>query len=322
MALPGVPRNNRDVSAARGTSKNAGRLVVAINPLAFDGRNRDLDRRVVARLRDEGYHLLEVTGATADEQRRLVSEALRPGDTLVVVGGDGMVNIGINAVAGTRIPLAVMPAGTGNDFARGLGYPVDDKEASLDLLLTSLTRPPTATDAARVTTAQGSTLYGCVLSAGFDAFVNERANRMRFPRGRSRYTWAILFELLRLRPRHYELTVDGVTREQEAVLISVANNRLMGGGMLISPNGSLTDGLLEVFVVRPVTRRRFLRIFPRVFAGRHLSEPEVSIETARKIRLNSLGIVAYADGDRIGELPVEIEVVPGALLVHRFDLVP
>lgn len=309
------------MSNRRGGPALPGRLVVAINPRAYDGRNRHLDGVVLARLREEGFNILEAPGTSADHQRSLLRDTLMPGDTLVVVGGDGMVNIGINAVLGTSIPLAVMPAGTGNDFARGLGYPVDNHAASLDLLVHSLRRTPVLIDVARATHSQGSVAYGCVLSAGFDALVNERANSMKFPRGRSRYTVAILLELMKLRPRTYEVTIDGVTRRETAVLISVANNRLMGGGMLVSPNSSMSDGLLEVFIVRPVSRGRFLRIFPKVFEGSHLEEPEVSVETATTVRLDSPGISAYADGDRVGPLPVKIGVIPASVLVHWFNAV-
>lgn len=305
----------------RGSQGSSGRLVVAINPRANDGRSRRLEDAVVTRLGDEGFDFVVVKGSSAQQQSQLIRDAVSPGDTLAVVGGDGMVNIGINAVAGTQTSLAVMPAGTGNDFARGLGYPVDDHATSLDLFIQALRTKPTPIDVARVTHAEGASLYGCVLSAGFDALVNERANSMRFPRGRSRYTWAILFELMRLRPQRYDITIDGVRREETAVLISVANNRLMGGGMLVSPNSSMTDGLLEVFIVRPVSRTRFLRIFPKVFQGSHLEEPEVVVETATSVRLDSPDIAAYADGDRIGLLPVEITVIPASVLVHRFDLV-
>ena len=135
---------------------------------------------------------------------------------------------------------------------------------------------------------------------------------MRFPRGRSRYTWAILLELIGLKAREYELTVDGVTRRERADLNSDANYRNMGGGMIIAPDASITDGLLDVFIVRPVSRLRLVRLLPRVFRGEHISEPEVHIERARRVALSSRGIVGYADGERVASLPLDVEVVPGA----------
>jgi len=156
------------------------------------------------------------------------------------------------------------------------------------------------------------TYFACILSAGFDAIVNERANKMSWPKGKSRYTLALLFELVGLRAVTYSLVVDGVPSTVGANLISIANNTSMGGGMMVAPDASLTDGLLDVFVLRPVRRLRFLKLFPRVFAGTHVSEPEVLLTRGKRIRLEAPGIVTYADGERVGPLPVDVEVVPAA----------
>jgi diacylglycerol kinase (ATP) len=292
-------------------------VVVAINPNAAFGKHAHIGDAVTKRLDVEGFHSVVIRGRDFHDARDRVTQALTPGDALLVVGGDGMVSMAVNIVGETSIPFAVMPAGTGNDFARGLNLPVHDLHACLDLAVAALRSTPRAIDLARVRSTdeaagERGTFYACVLSAGFDAFVNERANRMRFPRGPSRYTWAILRELVGLRARDYKLTVDGVTRHERAVLISVANNRNMGGGMIITPDASITDGLLDVFIVRPVSRLRLIRLLPRVFKGEHISEPEVHIEQARKVALASPGIVGYADGERVASLPLEVEVVPGA----------
>nr|WP_281362568.1 hypothetical protein [Alpinimonas psychrophila] len=175
--------------------------------------------------------------------------------------------------------------------------------------------PARAIDLGRITCGEKTTFFASILSAGFDATVNERANQMTWPRGKSRYTLALLLELVGLQPVKYSLVVDGVASTVSANLISVANNTSMGGGMLVAPDASLTDGLLDVFVLQPVSWLRFLRLFPRVFAGTHVSEPEVRFTRGKRIRLEALGIVTYADGERVGPLPVEVEVVPGAALI-------
>jgi diacylglycerol kinase (ATP) len=215
-------------------------------------------------------------------------------------------------VAQTSVPLAIVPSGTGNDLARGLGIPVGDLEASIRHLLTALAAPARAIDLGRITCGVAVTYFACILSAGFDAIVNERANKMSWPKGKSRYTLALLIELVGLRAVQYSLVVDGVASTVGANLISIANNTSMGGGMMVAPDASLTDGLLDVFVLRPVRRLRFLKLFPRVFAGTHVSEPEVLITRGKRIRLEAPGIVTYADGERVGPLPVDIVVVPAA----------
>ncbi len=298
------------------------RIVVAINPNAAFGKHQGLGRRVVDRLVREGFTVLEMQGHGFEALRDSLAETLGPSDALLVVGGDGMVSMAVNLVANTGIPFAVMPGGTGNDFARQLNMPVHDLGACLDHVVSSLRTEPTAIDLGCVKpigSALRGTYFACVLSAGFDAFVNERANRMRRPRGRSKYTWAIFFELIGLQARPYELTVGGQLRDEKAVLISVANSRNMGGGMFVTPDASITDGLLDVFIVRPVTRLRLIRLLPRVFNGEHVGEPEVHIEQATSVTLNSPGIVAYADGERIGPLPVTVTVSPGAALLLHTD---
>ena len=293
------------------------RIVVAINPQASFGRSRAVGPAVVHTLRAAGH---DVTSLTEPDFEQLLAAAAhelttKP-DALVVVGGDGMVNLGVNLVATTGTPLGIVPSGTGNDMSRGLSIPVGNTEAAIEALLEALTRPPRVIDAGLVTHPDGSTSwYACVLSAGFDAIVNERANLMRWPRGRQRYNLALLRELAMLKPIRYRLELDGIASETDAVLVAVGNNTSLGGGMLVTPDASLDDGLLDVLVVQPLSRTAFLRIFPRVFKGTHVTDPRVSISRARRIRIDAADIVAYADGERVAALPIEVEVRPGALRV-------
>jgi diacylglycerol kinase (ATP) len=317
-------------------------LVVAINPAAAFGASRTVGMRVVAALEEKGHH---VTALIADDfaQLRVETEhALRGAlggsdtsatwtvpDALVVVGGDGMVSLGTALVACTRISLGIIPCGTGNDLARGLGLPLRDVSAAIEVLCSALETGPRVIDAVTMTSrdvsagASGDVAltvapkrwFAGVLSAGFDAAVNERANLLRYPRGRSRYVIALLIELVRLTPREYTIQLDGVELVTKAVLVSVGNNVSIGGGMRVTPNALLDDGLLDVLVVTPLSRLAFLRIFPRVFAGTHLTDGRVTVHRARHVRIASEGVVAYADGERVGELPVDTEVQPGALRV-------
>jgi len=302
------------------------RILVAINPAASFGSSVDVGPLVVAGLRDSGHtvtDLLEGTahdlaGAVARELAAAEADGVQP-DALVVVGGDGMVSLAVNALAGTGIPLGIIACGTGNDTARGLGLPVGNPAAALAALLVALRHPPRVIDAVRVTRADASTMwFAGVLSAGFDAIVNERANSLRYPRGKSRYTLALLIELVRLRAVRYRLVFDGVELAESAMLVSAGNGVSIGGGMRVTPNALLDDGLLDVLVVRPLSRLSFLRIFPRVFAGTHLTDPRVSVHRAARVRIEETGtrdVVAYADGERVGRLPLDLEVVPGALRV-------
>jgi len=298
------------------------RIVVAINPSASFGKGRNVGPAVITSLRGMGHvvePLVEDDYFSVMESGRK-AVATKP-DAFVVVGGDGMVNLGANLVAGTKVPLGIVPSGTGNDMARGLGIPFDNTEEAIRILADALERSPKVIDAGRVTHAhretgeQKQTWFACLVSAGFDAIVNERANTWTYPKGPSRYNLALIYELARMKPITYNLTLDGVKSTFQASLITVANNRSLGGGMLVTPNAKVDDGLLDVLIVQKLSRLSFLRVFPRVYKGEHVTDPRVSITHAKHVIVEAADISATADGETLGPLPVEIQIVPGALRV-------
>jgi diacylglycerol kinase (ATP) len=297
-------------------------IVVAINPSASFGRSKDVGPAVVSTLRALGHTVVSLTEPSFEELRESgrIAVKAKP-DALVVVGGDGMVSLGTNLVAQSKVPLGIIPAGTGNDMARGLGIPVGNVEAAIRALVDALDKPPLVIDLARMTHGDletgetRTTWFACVLSAGFDAIVNERANAIHWPKGKNRYLVALAIELAQLKPIEYLLTIDGVETRTHAVLVAAANNLSYGGGMKVAPDASLTDGLLDVFIVKPLSRLAFVRIFPRVFSGTHVSDPRVSIVRASRVRIEAPGLVGYADGERVGPLPIDITVVPAAMKV-------
>jgi diacylglycerol kinase (ATP) len=297
-------------------------IVVAINPTASFGKGREVGPKLVQTLRGLGHTVTSLSEASLPELRDVAARAIAQGpDAFVVVGGDGMVSLGVNLLAGSTVPLGIVPSGTGNDSARGLGIPVGDTRAATRALVAALAVPPRIIDVGRIrhldetTGLTTTTLFAAVLSAGFDAIVNERANTLRHPRGKNRYLVALLIELARLRPIRYRLVLDGVESVTDATLVAVGNNVSIGGGMKVTPDALLDDGLFDVLVVTPLSRTAFLRVFPRVFAGTHLSDPRVSVRRAAHVRIESAGVVAYADGERVSLLPVDIDVVPGSLRV-------
>ena len=300
------------------------RIVVAVNPAASFGRTRGAGPQVVDALRADGHEVTVLNEASFEELRQVAASCVGIGrlgverdliDVLVVVGGDGMVSLGANLLAGTSVPLGIIPTGTGNDMARGLGIPLGETTAAIEHLRESLRGEPRRIDLGLIRHKAGQTYFAGVLSAGFDALVNERANRMRWPRGASRYILAMLAELLMLRPREYDIEVDGIPVRLRATLLAAANNIALGGGMLITPDARLDDGELDLFVLAPIGRLRFLKLFPSVFKGAHTGFSEVDIARVRRVRIACEGVVAYADGERVGPLPVTVEVAPGALLV-------
>ena len=292
------------------------RVFVAINPTASFGKGKDVGPKVIAALENAGHTVTALQEPSYAALILSVRKAVgtKP-DALVVVGGDGMVNLAANILVGTTVPLGIVPSGTGNDMARTLGIPYDKPDAAIAMLLDSLTRPARVIDAGVIHGAGHDRYFACSVSAGFDAIVNERANRMSWPKGPQRYNVAIALELLRLKPITYRLELDGETRVVQGMLVTVGNGISIGGGMNVTPNAQLDDGLFDVLVVGRLTRLQFLRIFPSVYKGTHLSDKRVSVVRAKRVTIDADAVVAYADGERVGPLPLDIEVVPGALRV-------
>ncbi|GAA3211500.1 diacylglycerol kinase [Dactylosporangium siamense] len=285
-------------------------IALLANPTAGKGRKAGLLPEVVARLRAGGHTVDVVTAGSRDAMVDLGRQAVADGRAVVAMGGDGTVHLGLQAVAGTGAPFGIVPAGTGNDFAVRLGLPGDTLAAAEAIAAHTRT---TSIDLAKVSGGGTTAWFGAVMAAGFDAFVNERANRMRWPRGPQRYNLAIVAELLALRSRRYQMRIDEVESEFDSVLVAIGNTESYGGGFRIVPGADPTDGLLDVVVAEPLSRRTLMRLRPKVFKGTHVEDPRVSTFRARRIELAAEGVTAYADGERICPLPVTIECVPGAL---------
>jgi diacylglycerol kinase (ATP) len=291
------------------------RLGLIVNPTSGKNTGARVGSEALTLLRAAGVDLLDLSGADARSAREKGHAAIAAGavDRLVVAGGDGMVHLGANLCAGTGVPLGVIAAGTGNDIARELGLPVRDAAKSVERILAGGVR---TVDAARHTTPTGEARWFLgVLAAGFDAVVNERANQWRWPKGAMRYNLAILRELPVFRAIPYVLELDGRRLETEAMLVAVGNGPAYGGGMRVTPDAAFDDGLLDVLVLSRLSTPEFLRVFPKVFRGAHVTHPAVEVMRARSVRLEATGIVSYADGERFVPLPMTMEVVPGALRI-------
>ncbi len=284
-------------------------IALLTNPTAGKGRGARAREIALPRLRAAGFAVRNLVGRDADEALDLARQCAADGvEALVVVGGDGMCHLGAQAVAGTPIRLGIIPAGTGNDVARYLDLPRKDPAAAADRVIAGRTR---TIDLAR----SGGRYFITVMAAGFDAVVNERANRMTWPRGQMRYNLATVAELRTFRPLPYVLELDGETRRLEAMLVAVGNGPSFGGGLRITEGALLDDGMLDVVVIKPMSKAGLLKTYPKLFKGTHVTHPQYEHHRVHRITLAAPGIVSYADGERFGPLPVTVECAPGALTV-------
>jgi diacylglycerol kinase (ATP) len=288
------------------------RCALLVNPTA--GKAKHVNEVVAVHTRLEAGEL-EVTrmqgadGAeAADLARRVAAEGY---DVLAVMGGDGMVHIAAQALAGTSTALGIIPTGTGNDVARYLGLPRRKPVDAAEVICRQVTRPM---DLGRVT-GEADTHFATVLATGFDSLVNERANRMTRPRGQMRYNLATLAELKVFRPLSYTLELDGERRHLEAMLVAVGNGPSYGGGLRMCEGALLDDGLLDVVIIKPISKPELLKVYPRLFRGTHVTHPAYERHRVRRVSVAAPGIVAYADGERLGPLPLNVECAPAALSV-------
>ncbi len=296
------------------------RITLVVNPASSKGGAAAIGARVADRLRP-ACELRVLTGVSQAESVSLLAHAAEDADAVLVCGGDGIAHLAVNALAEGDVPLGIIPAGSGNDTATVLGVPADPLLAA-DALLAALLAGSIRRvdlghcgDAPPVSPAAAGRWWVSMLYGGFDSRVNERANRMRWPRGNRRYDVAIALELLSLRPRLVTLRLDDVELRQPATLVAIGNGPQYGGGKLMTPHARMDDGIFDITVVGPVSRRTLVRLAPKLPTAGHLGHPAVSLYRSRSVSFEAADTVGYADGERVGPLPISTRCVPGALPV-------
>lgn len=300
------------------------KIAVALNPTSDHGRAAKHLGAILEALRNTGVEVADVSAATAAESLVLAQGAVADGiDALIVAGGDGMVHLGLQAVAGTSTPLGIIAIGSGNDNARALDLPRHDVQGALSRITRYLesgvgTR---SIDTARITRADGSAeLFLGVLSLGLDAHTNEIANTLTWPRGTLRYIRALVRAVRTHKPYGFTFIIDGEPMTTSVSVLAVANGPAFGGGLPIAPNALLDDGLLDLLMSAPLRRREIPTLLVRLAFGKHLTHPKVTHRLAKTVRIEASDLaavppVAYADGEVAGQLPLTAEMLPGALTV-------
>lgn len=303
-------------------------LTLVVNPASGGGAARRLAPLVAGRLSAEMPATAVrtvISDSMADAHRvmtQVVAGAVADGSdgshSLAVMGGDGMAHLGLNAVAGSPVRLGVVPAGTGNDFCRGVGLPrqmgravsaiASGRVVDIDLAeATGSLRHPSGSGAA------GQRWLGSVLSTGYDARVNLRVNHSSLRLGPASYGFLALAELAHFRPLRYRIEVDGRRRELDAMLVAVGNAGYIGGGMRICPRADVHDGMLDVTIIHPVPRAVLLAALGTVYTGSFQRLSFVELLRARSVTVDGDGMSSMADGEEFGDLPITLTCRPRAL---------
>ena len=304
------------------------RILVLLNPAAGNRRAAISAVRAVAAHRSMLVELVVPNAADRSVQLDEARSAVEAGvDAVLVHGGDGALSGAINLVAGKQIPLGIVPAGTGNDFARAAGIHRRRPRMVLDGLLAALEREDATTveaDAlvAAVRHADGREHTQWVANSvniGFDAKVNQRANGLRKTPRSLRYLVALAQEVPQFESVDFGVSVDGAAVEaQKLALICAQNGAFIGGGIPLAPHARIDDGRMAVSFVTPVARAGLVTLFPLVMIRRHGWVRPLTTQAAHRIRVNvPAGIPVFADGDEVvgGDAEgctVDVEVRPRA----------
>jgi len=255
--------------------------LLLINPKSGNGRGNRIGKLVKQELKTLGIEYIDVSADSALGSQENLKSKLKESQKfngLFLIGGDGTVNLAVQELVGSNLGLALIPAGTGNDFARTLNLKLKNPEKLISHYLSSR---PSLIDVGKV----GEKYFVDVLSTGFDSMVNERANAMKRIKGRAKYNVSILMVLSTFKPKTYRFSIDGLSFESKAMLIAVSNGICYGGGMKVTPDAKIDDGLFDILILSPVSKFEFLKVFPKVFSGTHTTHPAVKISRGKSVEM-------------------------------------
>ncbi|WP_430884503.1 diacylglycerol/lipid kinase family protein [Fusibacter sp. JL216-2] len=222
---------------------------------------------------------------------------------LVAVGGDGTIIECINAIVGVNIRLGLIPMGTGNDLARSLDIPKEPEKALRKILKGRLKK----VDLGSV----NGVIFINSAGVGIDGkIIYDTGKIKKLIPGGSAYTLSTIKSIFAFQPFKVRLTLDGLEVERDAYLIAIGNGQYFGGGMKITPKAKLDSGVFQICLVRKLPRRKFLRVFPKVYKGQHETEPEVETFTCRTIKIDTFNrdLHVSADGNLVSMTPATINM--------------
>ncbi|MFC5370112.1 diacylglycerol/lipid kinase family protein [Arcanobacterium bovis] len=295
---------------------------IALNPESGAGRAEKYRSQLLKVVEEYPIDVVWLAAENAEEALTKMRSAVMSGelDALVVVGGDGMIHFGVEAVGDSGIPLGIVAAGSGNDIAREFKLPIHNMEDSLHQVITSLfARRYYEVDALEIESAEGIKRAMAIVSLGLDADVNERTNRMKWPRGNLRYVRAIGQSVRNYQPYGVKISANGHTGVGSMTLLCVANTRYAGGGFALAPRAKPNDGLLDVVIARGLTLAEFGSLLPKLAVAKHTADERVHCFRTSEITVEADTCygehppAVMADGEYICKLPATIRVRPRAI---------
>jgi len=300
-----------------GHSRNALlKLLLIFNPSAAAGRAAKLLPELQSALRSFADLELIVTRGPGDAVYSVARADLSGFDGLIAAGGDGTLFEVLNGLyqrdKSHRIPLGLVPVGTGNAFARDLGLMPGDWKKAVGLVQAGHVR---AVDVGRVETPTETYYFLNIVGAGLPVDAMKTASRLKLF-GNAAYTIATLWCAMQLKSYPLRLVIDGIRVEQDSLFVEISNTRFTGTTFLIAPDAVLDDGLLDVTVLERLSRPRLLRLFPTIYSGRHVQYKEIHTYKAKEISiLAPSGLALAPDGETRGVTPAQISCLRKDLLI-------
>jgi YegS/Rv2252/BmrU family lipid kinase len=284
------------------------RFALLVSPVSAGGKALAAVPEVEAELARLGAEHRTVRTRSREHAAEAAREAAEEGETVVALGGDGLLRPIVSAIRGTASAVALVPCGRGNDFARVLGIPRDPAAAA---------RIAVEGDERQVDVATvDGTPYVGIASLGFDSVANRIANESKLVKGDLVYAYAALRALAGWRPARFTVEVDGERHELTGYTVAIGNSKAYGGGMMLFPQAELDDGQLDVLLGADHSKLSFLLGLPSIFKGTHLDSPHATFLRGREVRVDSEPrFDVYADGDPIARTPATIAVEPRSLRV-------
>ena len=293
------------------------KLLIIFNPYAAFGRSGRRLTAIKSKFAVLGIRATFLATKYAGHGRELVANSRLSGyDGLIAAGGDGTLFEVLNGLyehpKQDHIPLGLLPIGTGNAFARELFSQADNLTGAIDLLHRGSTRK---VDVGFFKSADISFYFMNIVSMGFAVDAGLTAKKMKFF-GKSSYTLATLWQVLRLKTVPMTIEIDGKTINRKNVFVTISNSRFTGTSFLIAPDAEIDDGQFDVTILENISRLRLLKLFPTIYSGRHIAYSEISSYKAARVVIHSPeGLLMGPDGEFCGHSPAEISCLPKDLTI-------
>ena len=282
---------------------------IMLNPASSKGKTGQLNEKIRSSFKklNIDYHL-HISKSSEDLKNAAIKSLNDGYSNYIAVGGDGTTHDLINALAETGKNIGVIPSGSGNDIATNLGLP-KDIESCCKLINKGHIKK---IDMGLI---NNKYYYVCIAGAGFDSQVTDLANNTKLPiNGPARYNYSVYKTLITFRSREFQLSYDGKNRKIPAMMIAASNLKSYGGGMKITPDADPQDGLFDICIIKRMKKLHFVKIFPKVYEGKHITDPHVEIFRTSAFKLESeYNFSVFADGEYICKLPATFKIVPKSL---------